>query len=462
MNIKNLYMAAGLALVAGLGFTACSNDSYDVEGNPDDLVYLTKATQKNFEGMIYHTPVGDIGSAQASFPAQIQRPVDGDVTVSAEPDTSYISRYNEAHGTSYVAAPEEVLQNLEVKTATIKGGNYTTTDSVEVSVRQSDFAKLTEPAYLIPLHLTAKGAVGSQEQGVAYLVVKTGNDFLGFDKTSASAGVVNTPVGVFGGINAEFLPKAVVSLGVDMSVTLKADMSLVDAYNAEHNTSYNALPNDVVSALTIESTNIASTADAATTPIKVSAPDDKAKSLALGTYLLPLRPVVKANGKEAELDKPVYVVVSVTRSLINDDATEIVGHEISADDFTCTAADNLDADAFTTDGWSFKEKKETAGFTLDLGAEHNLTGFLISGDAIKDYTVKVSTDGSNWTELGGSAGHSGPSVSAGWDTYTAYMLYGAVKARYVKVSIATNLDYWGWPYIQWGYCTVEKIAFYEQ
>ena len=437
MKIKNLYMVAGLALVAGLGFTACSDDEYDVKGNPNDLVFLNKATKKNFEGMIYHTPVGDIGSATASFPAQIQRPVDGTVTVGAEPDTSYISKYNEAHGTSYIAAPQEVLNNLEVKTATIKAGEYTTTDSVEVSVRQSDFAKLTEPAYLIPLRVSAKGAVGSEDQGVAYLVVKTGNDFLGFDNTTATTGVVNTPVGVFGGISAEFLPKAVVSLGVDMS-------------NTEHNTTYKALPNDVVSALTVEGTTIASTADAATTPIKVSAPDDKAQSLALGTYLLPMKPVVKANGKEAELDKPVYVVVNVTQSLINDDAKEIVGSEIPADAFTCTAADGLDVNAFSTDGWSFTEKKETAGFTLD------------SGDAIKDYTVEVSTDGNTWTSLGNTAGHSGPSVSAGWYSYTAYMLYGAMKARYVKVSITPNLDYWGWQYIQWGYCSIDKIAFYEK
>ena len=168
MKIKNLYMVAGLALVAGLGFTACSDDEYDVKGNPNDLVFLNKATKKNFEGMIYHTPVGDIGSATASFPAQIQRPVDGTVTVGAEPDTSYISKYNEAHGTSYIAAPQEVLNNLEVKTATIKAGEYTTTDSVEVSVRQSDFAKLTEPAYLIPLRVSAKGAVGCHDGRCQY------------------------------------------------------------------------------------------------------------------------------------------------------------------------------------------------------------------------------------------------------------------------------------------------------
>ncbi len=392
MKIKNIYMAAGLALVAGLGLTACSDDSYDVKGNPDDLVFISKSVTKNFEGIIYHTPVGDIGSATASFPAQIQRPVNATVTVSADPDTSYISRYNETYGTNYVSVPDDVLHNLEVKMATIKAGEYITTDSVEVSVKQSDFAKLTEPAYLIPLRVSASGAVGSQDQGVAYLVVKTGNDFLGFDKTSATTGVVNTPVGVFGGISAEFLPKSVVSLGVDMSVTLKADMSLVDAYNTEHKTTYKALPSHVVSALTVEGTTIASTADAASTPIKVSAPNDKAQSLALGTYLLPMKPVVKANGKEAELDKPVYVVVSVSQSLINDDAKEIVGSEISADNFTCTAADGLDVNAFSTDGWSFTEKKETAGFTLDLGAEHNITGFLVGGEAISNYTVEVSTD----------------------------------------------------------------------
>jgi len=37
MKIKNLYMVAGLALVAGLGFTACSDDEYDVKGNKEEL-----------------------------------------------------------------------------------------------------------------------------------------------------------------------------------------------------------------------------------------------------------------------------------------------------------------------------------------------------------------------------------------------------------------------------------------
>ncbi|MBP7857150.1 MAG: DUF1735 domain-containing protein [Prevotella sp.] len=462
MTIKKLYVVAGLALIAGLTFTACSDDNYDVKGNPDDLVFLNKATKKNFEGMIYHTPVGDIGSAQAAFPAQIQRPIDGDVIIGVDPDTSLVSRYNESHGTTYIAPPQEVLYNLEVKMATIKAGEYTTTDSVEVSVKQSDFAKLTEPAYLIPLRLNAKGAVGSQDQGVAYLVVKTGNDFLDFDKTSVTTGVVNTPVGVFGGINAEFVPKTVVSLGVDMSVTLKADMSLVDTYNTEHHTVYTALPNEVVSAVSVESTSIVSTDNAASTPVKVSVPNDKAKSLALGTYLLPMRPLVKVSGKEAMLDKPVYVVVNVTQSLINDNAKEIVGSELPSDAFTCTVADGLDAAAFSTDGWSFNEKKETAGFSLDLGAEHRISGFLIASNVISNYTIEVSADGITWTSLGNSDGHSGPSVSVGWSRYTAYMLYGAMNTRYVKVTIIPDLTYWGWRYIQWGYCSIDKIAFYEE
>ncbi len=463
MKTHNLYIALGLSVVMGLGLASCSSDdTYDVKGNPADLVFFNKTTQREFTGVIYHTPVGEFGSAKASFPAQIQRPVDGDVAVSVVADTSLVSKYNEAHGTSYVSAPDDVLSGLKVKDATIKQGEYVSADSVEVEVPQESFAKLTAPGYLIPLKLSPKGAVGSEDQGVAYLIVNTGNNFMKFKSTTATTGIVNTPVGVFGGIDASFTPSALVELGAEATVSLKADMSLVDAYNEANNTQYQALPDNVVNALSVTPTTIPGTSMQSTGDIKVTAPDDAAKTLALGTYLLPMRPVVTVNGKQTELDEPVYVVVNVTQSLINDDAKETVGKEIAANEMTCVSADGLDASEFSTSRWKFSKKQETASFTLDLGSERDITGFIFGSDLIKATTVEVSGDSKTWTSIGSTDGHKGVSVSSGWSRYTAYVLYGAVKGRYVRATMTLDQSYWGWDYMQWGYCTINKLAIYAQ
>lgn len=446
----------------GLGLASCSSDdTYDVKGNPDNLVFLNKTAQKEFTGVIYHTPVGDLGSAKASFPAQVQRPTSGDVTVGVVADTSFVSKYNEDHGTSYVSAPDDVLSGLKVKNATIKQGEYVSADSVEVEVPQESFAKLTAPAYLIPLRLSPTGAVGSEDQGVAYLIVNTGDNFLKFKSTTATTSVVNTPVGVFGGIDASFTPSTVVELGADATVSLKADVSLVDAYNQANNTQYQALPDNVVNALSVTPATIPGTSKQSTGDVKVTAPDDVVKTLALGSYLLPMRPVVTANGKQAELDEPAYVVVNVTQSLINDDAKEILGTAVSEDEMSCVSADGLDASKFATSNWGFTKKQATASCVLDLGSERDITGFIFSGDVVSNTKVEVSSDNKTWTTIGSTEGHKGVSVSMGWYRYTAYVLYGAVKGRYVRATMDLNQSYWGWNYIQWGYCTL-NVAIYAQ
>ncbi len=447
----------------GMGLSSCSSDdTYDVKGNPADLVFLNKTTQKEFTGVIYHTPVGEFGSAKAYFPAQIQRPVSGDVAVSVVADTSLVSKYNDAHGTSYVSAPADVIGSLKVKNATIKQGEYVSVDSVEVEVPQESFAKLTAPGYVIPLKLSPSGAVGSEDHGVAYLVVNTGNNFLKFKSSTATTCVVNTPVGVFGGIDVSFTPSALVELGIEATVSLKADMSLVDAYNQANNTQYQPLPDNVANALSVSPTTIPSTSMQSEGDVKVTAPGATAETLALGSYLVPMRPVVTVNGKQTELDEPVYMIVNVTQTLINDDAKEIIGSEVPGDEMSCLSADGLNASSFTTSGWRFTQKQATASCVIDLGSERGITGFLFGGDVLTATNVEVSVDGNTWTTLGSTTGHKGVSVRAGWYSYTAYVLYGAVKGRYVRATMTLNQSYWGWNYIQWGYCAINKLAIYAQ
>lgn len=172
-NIK--YAVLGLMAVAGMTLTSCSSDeTYDVVGNPNNLIYFKANADNMFTGAVEHTPVGDFGSLSAKFPVLIQRAVTKDTKVTAIVDNSLVAAYNEAHNTSYVAMPETSV-NLSGMTVTIPKGEVRATDSIEVKLNESALSSLTESAYLLPIRIAdVQGeGKGSEDRGVGYVVINT-------------------------------------------------------------------------------------------------------------------------------------------------------------------------------------------------------------------------------------------------------------------------------------------------
>ena len=91
----------GLLAVAGLfSFQSCDDESYDVVGNPDNLIYFppkgqfnnTSAAVETFT--VVSTPVGYFGDeVYAKFGVSATRPMDGSATVTAVIDNGLVEGF---------------------------------------------------------------------------------------------------------------------------------------------------------------------------------------------------------------------------------------------------------------------------------------------------------------------------------------------------------------------------------
>ena len=178
VNLK--YIALSFIAVAAFSLQSCSSDeSYDVVGNPNNLFYIkansSASSPNTLSYQVVHTPVGDFGEFSAQYPVLCTKPSSGNATVKAEIDNSLIDAYNAKYGTSYKQFPAGTL-DVSKMNVTMQKDSCKGKDSITVSVSKDNLAKLTESAYIAPIRITsvegAKG-LGSQDYGIAYLVVTT-------------------------------------------------------------------------------------------------------------------------------------------------------------------------------------------------------------------------------------------------------------------------------------------------
>ena len=460
-NIVKCFSYCMLA-VAALSFVSCSSDeSYDVYGNPDNLVYLDLRGPKTYESKLLATPVGIFGMAGAFIPVHAQHATSG--MASVEVVDSLVARYNRENKTEYPAFPAEALKALQITPAQFSNNQK---DTIQVSVPEDKFALFTEPTYVLPVKLsTAQGGTVTEIENykIAYILVNVSStdNFISIDGNKTSnCGIAKTSVGTFGSVSAQYGTTIKTAVATDWTSTFEVDNSLVASYNEAHNTEYAALPADALAALEITSNVIAKGQTSSTANIKVSLPDNIAQALDK-SYIIPLRLKTTYDGKTyQEEDDVVYILIDISNSLINDDATAVKGTAV--DGMTCIEAVNLNKDAFSTSGWSFLQKAANASFVVDLGATKNVSSILFGCSIATNAKLELSADNSSWIEVGNTSEHSGPQVGSGWYTNTAYVLYGAVPARYVRVTMSLDTGYWGWNWINYGYCTVDAFNVYAE
>ncbi len=468
---KNSFYA--VALLTAVLFASCSggDEHYDVIGNPNTLVYIDQTAPKTFTCNVLHTPIGSFGEIKAEFPVRIQYAAEAEVTIGAEADMSYVDAYNKKYGTEYVALPESVVKTMNVKTAVIETNTYDSAEPVEVTIPEDDLDRLTAPVYLLPLRLTAvssKQVTGSVDYGVGYIIIKTSDDYVSISGTNTvNTTIVRTPVGVFGEVSAKFNVSLAAALSKDMLVTLQVDNDAVAAYNAEKGSSYIALPTNVLNALSVTASKVKAGEKNAETAISVSVPKDMAQTLTEPAYLIPLRLVTGFGATPTETqDEYAYVTVETKESIMNGEPTSLLGKPATdRSAWICVSATGLKPEemqnAFATGwsgGWSFNgDKLSSASFVVDLGASHNVSGFMFSSNVMTNARIYLSADNSTWTDCGELSGNNTVRDSNGnnW-----YVLYGAVPAKYVKVELTLDPNSWAWAYASYGYCTLKyNLAF---
>ena len=272
--------------------------------------------------------------------------------------------------------------------------------------------------------------------------------------------VVHTPVGDMGEFEAAF-PVKILHASSGTSVSYELDQSLVDEYNKAKGTNYAALPADILD-LTKAVAHIEADTVASKDSVHIAfAEGADLSKLTESAYVAPLRLKVTAgDGVASEERGVVYVIVNTSIELINDAATEVKGTAVEG--MTCIEAVNLNKDAFSTSGWSFLQKAANASFVVDLGATKNVSSILFGCSIATNAKLELSADNSSWTEVGNTSEHSGLQVGSGYYTNTAYVLYGAVPARYVRVTMSLDTSYWGWSWINYGFCTVDAFNVYAE
>ena len=458
--------------MTGALLTSCSDDdnSYDVKGSRDNLAYFeAQALNTPYESTITVTPAGAMGAVGDVMKVYFQKPVSKDTRVSVKSNPEAAQKYLDDNDLDYTLIPEDFF-DYELATAVVASGKSQSEDGLMVKVKGNKIEDLGDPEVdrwfaAFSIDEVVGDGKSSTSRNTFYALVNTDiQDALHVvngDVTSCA--VVNTPVGIMGGVNVDQPYKFSGALNNDATITLTKDNSLISQYNETYGAEAVALADGLLD-ITNNTVTVSAGKAESNENFQMSIAESKLGQIPVGTYVVPFRiSVTKADGTTVDNAGVYYLVVRSVTSSINDDATGVEGTAIDLSDVTCIAADNLDPDAFSDSGWSFLQKQGTASFTLDLGETKNITGFSVYSYAlISNYDMYISSDGTNWTLLGNSAEHTAVNVRVGWYNIPTYVLYGAMPARYIKCDLNLNLNSYYWNYIQWGYCTIDQLTLYAQ
>jgi hypothetical protein len=166
--------------IVALGFlNACSDElKYDVNGDKINRVFVnTETTPINgYNFPVTHTPVSDIGTILAAFPARCTQGASTDLNVLFKVDNSLISTYNSAHSTTYGQVPDSLISVVN-SSVTIPKGAITSNDSIKLSITNRRLSYLTSPGYVIPVRLFEVNIVDnttiSTNLNIVYIVITT-------------------------------------------------------------------------------------------------------------------------------------------------------------------------------------------------------------------------------------------------------------------------------------------------
>ncbi|MDO4164285.1 MAG: DUF1735 domain-containing protein [Bacteroides sp.] len=146
---------------------------------------------------------------------------------------------------------------------------------------------------------------------------------------STSFKIVQTPVGAVTNMDFELALKCTQKASENISVTVEVDNSLVDAYNSEHGTAYESLPDNAL-VLQNATMNIPAGAMVTADTLKMTFTTDESVLATLKSkngYLIPLCiGSVKGGSAAASTNYYTsYLTVSVTEDEMNHEATEYTG-----------------------------------------------------------------------------------------------------------------------------------------
>lgn len=166
---------------------------YELESN-DPTVYTVCGTDNVFTGkVIHHVTAGSISGVNVSFNAMTTHASDAGYSVNAVMDNSLVSTYNSAHNTDYAQIDPSYVEISGVPCEIAAGANKS---EGQISVTLTgNLSKLTnKKGYVIPVKLSASGAVTSEKRGIVYVVVSVEESDAKFMSDFTASDIIGTLV----------------------------------------------------------------------------------------------------------------------------------------------------------------------------------------------------------------------------------------------------------------------------
>ena len=275
-------------------------------------------------------------------------------------------------------------------------------------------------------------------------------------KNLFSFAVVHTPVGEFGVVKAKFPVNSTKPMSNSVTVSAELDNSLVDTYNKTYGTKCVALPSGILS-MSKSNATIAAGKSVSVDSITVSIDSAKLVLLTGSTYLAPIS-LVSVSESGAEISKvynTAYVLITTSTSLIkkNVGSSGMLGSLVPNYSAWTVTSDVTPSkytfstifDGSTSTRWQFpstpvtllidmKDTKKVSGFRTF--AQYAQYGYIFS-----QIKVSLSSDNVTFNELGTCTSNDMANESG----YQYVGFYGAMDARYIKLTLAWNSSYY--PYL---------------
>ena len=253
MRISKYLWSVSLLLAGMLGFQSCDEETYDVTGNSNNLVYFNQKGddgKSNFYSFnVDWTSVGAVGDeVTLKVPVKTTRPADGGLVVYAGVNNALVDTYNQQNGTAYSALPANTVQFVK-QSVTVPAGAMESTDSIEFTIPAENYIPLTERLYLLPVVISSVEGNGSPSVQAGTLWASISLSLPGDKKTDASIsdlafwGTYKMNTQEFPSVYS-FTINTESAVQQDETVVLEKNMDLVATYNERFGTSYTPLPDN--------------------------------------------------------------------------------------------------------------------------------------------------------------------------------------------------------------------------
>ena len=269
--------------------------------------------------------------------------------------------------------------------------------------------------------------------------------------------IVQTPVSTVSNVDFTWEARCSKKASGDIRVTVAVDNSLIDAYNEEHDTEFEALPVEAVVLENAEMTIPAGemvVADAVHLKLTDDANVLSTLKSAKG-YIIPLR-LVSAEGGNSQLSTnmlaPSFLTITVTEDNMNHEAIQYTGTgTLVADQTGWTATTNGTVQSwydpiesiFDGNGETYCYISNRSGdlwLDVDMGKPHSFDGIRMmsssyygdSGSFSAGMTVSTSDNGTDWKAQGEIESDAEDCV-----------FYAPLTARYIRITVPNAGGWYG-------------------